>query len=136
MSKTPWASTTLRPAARAPAAIADSSSIDLILSPISSLPRGGIPNLLTVAKVIEPFGRSGCNRRRRPHWGIAPVFDCREHVLDPALDRHACRPAEFGLDAAGIREGTVGLAGSLRDMHGLAPAAQPDPPLSRHRVIA
>src|SRR6202011_5428937 len=136
MSNTPCASTTLRPSARAPAAIADSSSIDLILSSIWSVPGGGIANLLPIAKVIEPLGRGGRDAVGRPHRGLAPVFDCREHVLDAALDRHACRPAELGLDAAGIGESAVGLARALRNVDGLARAEQFDQPIDRDGSIA
>src|SRR5262249_12147150 len=112
MSNTPCASTTLRPAARASAAIADSSSVGLILSPIHPFRGGGIPNLLPVAKVIEPLGSGGRDAGGRPHRGVAPVFDCRKHVLDPAFDRRLRRPVEFGLDAPRVGESAVGLAGA------------------------
>src|SRR4029077_9174413 len=137
MSKTPCASTTLRPAARASAAIPDSSSIDLIFSPIPMGPsRGGIANLLPVAKVIEPFGGGGRDAGGGPNGGVAQVFDCREHVLDPAFDRHLRRPAEVGLDAPRVGESAVGFARALGDVHGLARADEFDQPVDRHRTIA
>src|ERR1700693_3614509 len=112
MSNTPWASTTLRPSARALAAIADNSSTDLILSPMVLVrPRRAIANLRPVAKIIEPVGGGGRDARGGPPRRVAPVFDRRPHVRDALFDRHLRRPAELRLDPPRVGKGAIGLAG-------------------------
>src|SRR5205085_6687389 len=136
MSNTPWASTTLRPSARAFAPSNESSSIDLIFPSIVPVrPCAYIARLPWVAEIFEPVGRGVRDALRCPYWRIAPIFDRVQHLANTQLDRHGSRPAKFGLNAAGISERAIRLARAFWNVHLLVRLEQPHQAIDRDRIV-
>src|ERR671912_2104901 len=141
MSNTPCASTTLRPLARAAAAISPSSPSVLILSnidtlsPASSLTENARPIGLLPAEIGEPILRRHGDRIRRPYRCVAPIVYDLQHVLHAVFNRHFRRPAEFGLDPAGISVCAIRLPRPLGNMDRLGRLEELGQVVDRDRVV-
>src|SRR5688500_7900555 len=138
MSNTPCASTTLRPLARSAAAISPSSPSVLILSNIDTLsPASSLTEnaRLLATEIGKPvLGRHG-DRIRRPDRCVAPIVYDLQHILHAVFNRHLCRPAELGLDPAGISVCAIRLSRPLGNMHRLRRIEELGQIVDRDRVV-
>src|ERR1700687_3835526 len=71
---------------------------------------------LLLPEVLEPGLRGLGDRLRIPERGVFPVVDISDDPCDPFLEAHRGLPAELGRDLADVGVGTLGFAGTFRNM--------------------